>query len=133
MSGAWTDLENNLLVSDYFDMLRLDVLGRPYSKAEHRRNLVPLLNNRSQGSVEFKHQNVSAVLRGMGEDWIRGYKPAMNFQATLIDAVACYLAINRAWSSDLAVASKTARLRGILLGDAPARSCTDTEVRETVH
>lgn len=47
-----------------------DISGRRYSKAEHRRALLPLLNDRSEGSVEFKHQNISAVLKGLGEERI---------------------------------------------------------------
>ena len=74
-------------------MLADDIAGRRYSKAEHRRALLPLLNDRSEGSVEFKHQNISAVLKGLGEDWIPGYKPAFNFQMTLVDAVARWLAL----------------------------------------
>ncbi len=79
-NGAWTDEENDLIVADYFAMLTDDISARRYSKAEHRRALLPLLNDRSEGSVEFKHQNISAVLKGLGEDWIPGYKPAFNFQ-----------------------------------------------------
>ena len=78
-------------------MLADDVFGRPYSKAEHRRTLLQLLNGRSEGSIEFKHQNISAVLKGLGEDWIPGYKPAFNFQMSLVDAVVRWLAINPAW------------------------------------
>jgi hypothetical protein len=94
---AWTDEENDLIVADYFAMLADDIAGRPYSKAEHRRRLLPLLNQRSEGSVEFKHQNISAALKGLGEDWIPGYKPAVNFQMSLVDAVARWLASNPAW------------------------------------
>ena len=97
-SQAWTDAENDLIVANYFAMLADDVAGRPYNKAEHRRQLLPLLNNRSEGSVEFKHQNISAVLKGLGEVWITGYKPAFNFQASLIDAVARWLAMNPDWA-----------------------------------
>ncbi len=78
-------------------MLADDISGRPYNKAEHRREVLKLLNDRSEGSVEFKHQNISAVLKGLGEDWIPGYKPALNFQMTLEDAVARWLAFNPAW------------------------------------
>ena len=96
-NGAWTDQENDLIVADYFAMLADDVSGRPYNKAEHRRGLLPLLNDRSEGSVEFKHQNISAVLKGLGEVWIPGYKPAFTFQMTPVDAVARWLALNPAW------------------------------------
>ena len=97
-SQAWTDTENDLIVADYFAMLADDVADRPYNKAAHRRQLLPLLNNRSAGSVEFKHQNISAVLKGLGEVWITGYKPAFNFQASLVDAVARWLAVNPGWT-----------------------------------
>ena len=97
-SQAWTDAENDLIVADYFAMLADDVAGRPYNKAEHRRQLLPRLNDRSDGSVEFKHQNISAVLKGLGEAWIMGYKPAFNFQTSLVDAVARWLHCNPGWT-----------------------------------
>lgn len=96
-SGPWTDEENDLIVADYFVMLADDIAGRRYSKAEHRRALLPLLNERSEGSVEFRHQNISAALKGLGEDWIPGYKPAFNFQMTLVDAVARWLNLHPDW------------------------------------
>ncbi len=48
-------------------MLADDIVGRTYKKAEPCRALMPLLNGRSEGSVEFKHQNISTVLKGLGE------------------------------------------------------------------
>lgn len=96
-SENWTDQENDLIVADYFAMLADDILGSSYNKAEHRRALLPLLSSRSEGSVEFKHQNISAVLKGLGEDWIPGYKPAFNFQMSLVEAVTRWLTLNPAW------------------------------------
>ena len=49
-----TDEENDLIVADYFAMLADDIAGRRYRKADHRRALLPLLNDRSEGSAEFK-------------------------------------------------------------------------------
>ena len=94
-SRDWSDQENDLVVADYFAMLADDLAGRSYKKTDHRRRLLPLLQDRSDGSVEFKHQNISAVLMGLGEVWISGYKPAANFQESLVDAVARWLAGNR--------------------------------------
>jgi len=74
-NGLWTDAENDLIVADYFAMLADEIAGQPYSKAERRRALLPLLNDRSESSVELKHQNISAVLKGFGEASIPGYKP----------------------------------------------------------
>lgn len=95
-NGPWTDAENDLIVADYFAMLADDIAGRPYNKAEHNRDLQTRID-RNRSSIEFKHQNISAVLKGLGEDWIPGYKPAFNFQMTLVDAVARWLALNPAW------------------------------------
>ena len=96
-SAPWTDEENDLVVADYFAMLADDLAGRGYSKTARRRALMPRLRHRSEASVEFKRRNVSAVLKGLGEDWIPGYRPAFNFQAALADAVARWLALNPAW------------------------------------
>jgi hypothetical protein len=97
LNRRWTDEENDLIVADYFAMLAEDMAHRTYNKAQHRRGLIPLLRSRTEGSIEFKHRNISAVLKGLGEDWISGYKPAFNFQMALVDAVARWLARNPAW------------------------------------
>jgi hypothetical protein len=90
MAGEWTDAENDAIVADYFAMLIDDVGGQPYSKAEHNRLLQTEIE-RGRGSIEYKHQNISAVLKGLGEIWIPGYKPAFNFQSSLADAVVRWL------------------------------------------
>ena len=91
---VWSDEEVGLLVADYFDMLELDLLGRDYNKAEHNRLLREKLTARSKSSVEFKHQNVSAVLLKLGLPSIDGYKPARNFQRSLVASVQAYLEAN---------------------------------------
>ena len=97
VAESWSDAENDLIVADYFAMLNDDIAGRAYNKAEHRRALISLLQGRSHGSIEFKHQNISAVLKGLGEEWIAGYKPAFNFQSSLVDAVHRWLERNPIW------------------------------------
>src|SRR5262249_9215637 len=71
----WSEQEVRLIVAAYFEMLERELLGKPFSKAEHRRGLAPRLDARSDGSIEFKHQNISAVLTGLGMPYIEGYKP----------------------------------------------------------
>lgn len=95
-SEAWTDVENDLIVADYFAMLADDVAGRSYNKAAHNRELQARIG-RSRASLEYKHQNISAVLMGLGDTWIPGYKPAFNFQRTLLDAVERWLDRNPGW------------------------------------
>ncbi len=103
MAGDWTDGQNDAIVADYFAMLADDIAGRPYSKAEHNRLLQAVIG-RPRGSIEYKHQNISAVLKGLGEDWIPGYKPAFNFQASLVDAVVRWLDRHPAWLAPAAKA-----------------------------
>lgn len=90
--GGWDWLECEFLVNDYVAMLEKHLAGASYSKAAHRRALLPRLNNRSGGSVEYKHQNVSAVLLELGLPYIPGYKPAFNYQQQLKQVVLSYLA-----------------------------------------
>jgi hypothetical protein len=94
--GPWSEEENALIVADYFAMLADDLVGQPYNKAEHNRQLQARIG-RTRTSIEFKHQNISAVLKGLGEDWINGYKPAFNFQMSLVDAVMRWLSQNAGW------------------------------------
>lgn len=97
MKGAdWTDLENDATVAAYFTMLAIEITGQSYNKSENRRALAKLIG-RSEAAIEFKHRNISAVLKGMGEVWISGYLPAVNFQWPLVDAVARWLSHNAAW------------------------------------
>jgi hypothetical protein len=89
--SAWTDLECELIVADYFSMLSMELRSVQYKKSEHRRNLMPLLNARSEGSIEFKHQNISAVLIRLGQPYIKGYLPRFNIQQLLAEKVIGYL------------------------------------------
>jgi hypothetical protein len=89
----WSQHEVDLTVADYFAMLRAELAGDEYSKAGHNRDLRSKLSSRSKGSVEYKHQNISAVLVEMGLPYIEGYQPARNYQRTLLpQSVADYLA-----------------------------------------
>src|SRR5687767_8007763 len=90
----WTSDEVELIVADYFLMLQAELLERPYSKSRHRTALKPLLRGRSEGSIEFKHQNISAVMVSLGQPYIRGYKPRGNFQSLLVEAVQDWLERN---------------------------------------
>jgi hypothetical protein len=42
-------------------------VGRSYNKAEHNRLLGAMIG-RPRGWIEYKHQNISAVLEALGED-----------------------------------------------------------------
>ena len=61
MPNGWTRDEVEAIVADYFAMLQAELSGKPYSKAEHNRGLQRRIG-RNKSSIEFKHQNISAVL-----------------------------------------------------------------------
>lgn len=79
----WTDQEIALTVADYMKMLTLELAGQRYNKTAHRKALLEQLDGRSNGAVELKHQNISAVLRDLNCFWIPGYKPRGNYQEAL--------------------------------------------------
>lgn len=83
----WNQQELDLIVADYLSMLTLELSGQPYNKAAHRRGLIAVLRGRSEGSVEFKHCNISAVMIQLGFPYLRGYQPRSNFQRQLLDVV----------------------------------------------
>jgi hypothetical protein len=87
MNEDWSNQEVALIVEDYFSMLLMEMEGRSFVKKQHRSRLLPQLDQRSEGSIEFKHQNISAVLNRLGEPHIKGYKPLPNYQQLLEDQV----------------------------------------------
>jgi hypothetical protein len=91
----WTKEEVQLIIQDYFAMLQMELQNRPFNKADHRRALIPLLHNRNNSSVEFKHQNISAVLINMGLPFIKGYKPRFQYQKLLEEEVLKYVSLEK--------------------------------------
>ena len=75
----WRDDELDSIIADYFAMLLADLAGQPYVKSKHSAALMTEIG-RTHRSVEFKHQNISAVLDELGLPWIPGYMPKRNYQ-----------------------------------------------------
>ena len=90
MPRNWSDSEIEAIVVDYFAMLTQEQSGQAYNKTEHRRALMETID-RSKGSIERKHMNISAVLERFGLPYIDGYKPYSNFQQALFKAVETHL------------------------------------------
>ena len=83
----WDRAEVEATVADYFHMLILELSGQSYSKTAHRRELLAKLNDRKESAIEFKHQNISAILIQLGCPYITGYKPRGNYQQLLREIV----------------------------------------------
>ena len=79
----WSREEVEAIVADYLQMLTMELAGQSFNKTEHRRRLQSKLNGRSDGSIEFKHGNISAAMIDFGFPSIRGYKRRVNYQALL--------------------------------------------------
>ncbi|MEQ9490246.1 MAG: DUF3883 domain-containing protein [Alphaproteobacteria bacterium] len=82
----WTDREIDLIVADYFAMLREQFAGEPFVKAHHNAALREQ-TGRSRQSIDYKYRNISAVLEELCEPWLSGYLPARNFQRALVNGV----------------------------------------------
>ncbi len=105
MAGQhWSDEENDLIVKDYFSMLYKELAGKKYNKTEHRNALQKNLD-RTKGSIEYKHQNISAIVRALGQPWIDGYTPATNVQEALVNAVHRYFVQHKSKISALNASS----------------------------
>ncbi len=94
--AAWSGDEDRAIVRDYLEQMA--ALGRAerVNKTATRRALLPRLNGRSEASIEFKRCNVSAVLVELGRGYWPGYRPAANYQRSLVDVVRAELAAREA-------------------------------------
>ncbi len=86
----WQDDELDVIVAAYFAMLAADISGQPYVKSRHSAAVMARIG-RTHRSVEFKLENISAVLDELGMPWIPGYKPKKNYQNAIFDAIDRYL------------------------------------------
>ena len=126
----WSDREVDLIVADYFDMLRAELSGRPYNKAQHNDALQQLIK-RSRKSIEFKRCNISAVVEKLGLRSIPGYKPLPHFQNALIDAVESYLSARGApvFAYSTEASERVAESASRWIGPPP--QITPTDEKET--
>jgi Asp-tRNA(Asn)/Glu-tRNA(Gln) amidotransferase A subunit family amidase len=88
--ASWQDDELDAIVADYFDMLAAELSGQQYVKSSHSQALMARIG-RTHRSVEFKHQNISAVLDELGMPSLPGHKPKRNYQNAIFAAIDRYL------------------------------------------
>lgn len=74
------------MVEAYLRMLATELRGDAFTKTAINAD-VQLLTGRSRGSIEYKFQNISAVLIDFRHPFVNGYKPASNYQDSLVEAV----------------------------------------------
>lgn len=91
----WSQTEVEATVADYLHMLFMELSGQNYNKSAHRKQLLSKLTDRSEGAIERKHQNISAILLENGWPYINGYKPLGNYQSMLREVVETRLSNNQ--------------------------------------
>ena len=130
----WTINEIDLIIADYFAMLRLERSGQPYVKAARNEALQKLIP-RNRKSIEFKHCNISAVLERLGIKPIRGYRPLPNFQNALIDGVGRYLSRSGApiFAAASATPTRLAEPASLFVGPPPVPSHADQQEPEALR
>jgi hypothetical protein len=128
----WQNDELDAIVADYFVMLEADIAGRPYVKSQHSRALMAQIG-RTHRSVEFKHQNISAVLDELGLPWIPGYKPKRNYQNAIFDAIDRYLTHHPAILEAVPVAPPAAMPVSTVFVDAPSLATQNVPVPDRLR
>ena len=77
----WTDVELTAAIDAYLEMLSCEQNGKLFNKAEINRELrapgAPL-EGRTKASIEYRMQNISAVLMVEKKTVVKGYAPAAN-------------------------------------------------------
>ena len=91
MAGDWSEFEVEAVITDYFAMLLKELRGEEYNKTAHRHALAKLLDDRSDGSVEFKHQVINFELlvnRHADQFWPNDFVNVLNGSIDALAAVA---------------------------------------------
>ena len=129
----WTRPEIEAIVADYMAMLQTELTGGRIVKAERNRALQEL-TGRSRGSIEYKHQNISAVMLEFGLPFVRGYKPARNYQRALFETVDAHLRAHGlhdslAYTASMGVASPS----DLVYQPAPILSTEQKKIDPDIH
>lgn len=128
----WQDDELDAIVADYFAMLESDLTGRPYVKSTHSALLMERIG-RTHRSVEFKHQNISAVLDELGMPWIPGYMPKRNYQNAIFDAIDRYLTEHPDSLQPQPTQETSPPSNDVIFVDPPAVSLPERQVPERLR
>src|SRR5688572_13359259 len=91
MSRDWSPEENARTVDSYFRMLKRELARERVVKSAMYRELAPALDGRTPKAIEYKFENISAVLLRLEYPFVNGLKPAWNYQRQLRDEVIAYL------------------------------------------
>ncbi len=115
----WRDDELDAIIADYFAMLSAEIAGEPYVKSRHSATLMAQIG-RTHRSIEFKHQNISAVLDELGLPWIPGYIPKRNYQNAIFDSIDRYLTSHAGLLEPVPVVQQESRALSAVFVEPPS-------------
>lgn len=87
----WTDLELRESVVSYLEMLGKYRAGQSFVRTQYYRALAERFG-RSEGSFEYRMQNISFVLSTMGRQWLPGLPPARNVGESVAEKIEALIA-----------------------------------------
>ena len=129
-NGApWSDDELRACAAEYVEMQAKQAKGNIFNKVEvHRRLVAGPLAGRTMKSVEYRMQNLSAVVEARGGTIVQGYLPARNVGANVtarleaaLDATILYGLPSAAATADDAELRKRAKALLPVLPKEPPR------------
>ena len=132
LGKPWQDDELDAIIADYFAMLTADLAGQAYVKSRHSAALMAQIG-RTHRSVEFKHQNISAVLDELGLPWIPGYMPKRNYQNAIFDAIDRYLTQHPAILESPSIAPVTVAAESAIFVNPPILTDIDQRIPERLQ
>lgn len=126
----WSQTEVAHCVDAYFACLQLQIEKRPFVKANIYKELSES-TGRTAKSIEFKFQNISAVLNEMGLDWLSGLAPLGNYQKLLAEIISSReMEIKRISSTDQGAHDFFNEMSAFYIEAAPERSTEKIELPE---
>ena len=133
----WTDEELSAAVVAYLRMLGWELGGLPFVKSEVTEELrAGALSSRTKASIEFRMQNISAILYDMRVPHIFGYLPAKNVGNRVKERIKTLLVAKGIadfyayvpTADVILLEQKVAQLRSKLLGRTPPGKMTPTQI-----
>jgi hypothetical protein len=98
------------IVADYFEMLRAELRGEMFSKADHRHRLAAELGLNDPDLVDLAFQQVSSVLLEMGMPVVDGFRPLNGWPVALANSVQAHLEAKPELVDDLWISSDASKV-----------------------
>lgn len=87
-SEKWNEVELDSSINTYMEMLSKEQSGIRFKKTDYKgQSLKGALSKRSPSAFEYRMQNISFVLKSLGQKHIRGYLPAAHVGTNTFNSI----------------------------------------------